>query len=201
MFSGIIESLGVLVDKQKDGTNIHFILESDLTHELKIDQSVSHNGVCLTVVSIDGNTYKVTAIEETLRLTNLSDLTIGDQVNFERCIRMSDRLDGHIVQGHVDGIAHVSQIRDKDGSWEFQFKLDDQFTDINGYSPDKLIIHKGSITVNGISLTVTEVDNKHFGVAVIPYTYEHTNFNSLELGSKVNIELDVLGKYVARLTQ
>tara|TARA_B100001059_G_scaffold198531_1_gene204417 strand:- start:9150 stop:9755 length:606 start_codon:yes stop_codon:yes gene_type:complete len=201
MFSGIIESLGVLVDKQKDGTNIHFILESDLTHELKIDQSVAHNGVCLTVVSIDGNTYKVTAIEETLRLTNLSDLTIGDQVNFERCIRMSDRLDGHIVQGHVDGIAHVSQIRDKDGSWEFQFKLDDQFTDINGYSPDKLIIHKGSITVNGISLTVTEVDNKHFGVAVIPYTYEHTNFNSLELGSKVNIELDVLGKYVARLTQ
>jgi riboflavin synthase len=201
MFSGIIESLGVLVDKQKDGTNIHFILESDLTHELKIDQSVAHNGVCLTVVSIDGNTYKVTAIEETLRLTNLSDLTIGDQVNFERCIRMSDRLDGHIVQGHVDGIAHVSQIRDKDGSWEFQFKLDDQFTDINGYSPDKLIIHKGSITINGISLTVTEVDNKHFGVAVIPYTYEHTNFNSLELGSKVNIELDVLGKYVARLTQ
>lgn len=201
MFSGIIESLGVLVDKQKDGTNIHFILESDLTHELKIDQSVAHNGVCLTVVSIDGNTYKVTAIEETLRLTNLSDLTIGDQVNFERCIRMSDRLDGHIVQGHVDGIAHVSQIRDKDGSWEFQFKLDDQFTDINGYSPDKLIIHKGSITINGISLTVTEVDNKHFGVAVIPYTYEHTNFNSLELGSKVNIELDVLGKYVARLNQ
>jgi len=201
MFSGIIESLGVLVDKQKDGTNIHFILESDLTHELKIDQSVAHNGVCLTVVSIDGNTYKVTAIEETLRLTNLSDLTIGDQVNFERCIRMSDRLDGHIVQGHVDGIAHVSQIRDKDGSWEFQFKLDDQFTDINGYSPDKLIIHKGSITINGISLTVTEVDNKYFGVAVIPYTYEHTNFNSLELGSKVNIELDVLGKYVARLTQ
>ena len=201
MFSGIIESLGVLVDKQKDGTNIHFILESDLTHELKIDQSVAHNGVCLTVVSIDGNTYKVTAIEETLRLTNLSDLTIGDQVNFERCIRMSDRLDGHIVQGHVDGIAHVSQIRDKDGSWEFQFKLDDQFTDINGYSPDKLIIHKGSITINGISLTVTEVDNKHFGVAVIPYTYQHTNFNSLELGSKVNIELDVLGKYVARLTQ
>ena len=201
MLSGIIESLGVLVDKQKDGTNIHFILESDLTPELKIDQSVAHNGVCLTVVSIDGNTYKVTAIEETLRLTNLSDLTIGDQVNFERCIRMSDRLDGHIVQGHVDGMAHVSQIRDKDGSWEFQFKLDDQFTDINGYSPDKLIIHKGSITVNGISLTVTEVDNKHFGVAVIPYTYEHTNFNSLELGSKVNIELDVLGKYVARLTQ
>ena len=201
MFSGIIESLGVLVDKQKDGTNIHFILESDLTHELKIDQSVAHNGVCLTVVSIDGNTYKVTAIEETLRLTNLSDLTIGDQVNFERCIRMSDRLDGHIVQGHVDGIAHVSQIRNKDGSWEFQFKLDDQFTDINGYSPDKLIIHKGSITINGISLTVTEVDNKYFGVAVIPYTYEHTNFNSLELGSKVNIELDVLGKYVARLTQ
>ena len=201
MFSGIIESLGVLVDKQKDGTNIHFILESDLTHELKIDQSVAHNGVCLTVVSIDGNTYKVTAIEETLRLTNLSDLTIGDQVNFERCIRMSDRLDGHIVQGHVDGIAHVSQIRNKDGSWEFQFKLDDQFTDINGYSPDKLIIHKGSITINGISLTVTEVDNKYFGVAVIPYTYEHTNFNSLELGSKVNIELDVLGKYVARLNQ
>ena len=201
MFSGIIESLGVLVNKEKDGTNIHFTFESDLTHELKIDQSVAHNGVCLTVVSIEGNTYKVTAIEETLRLTNLGDLTIGDQVNFERCIRMSDRLDGHIVQGHVDGIAHVSQIRDKNGSWEFQFRLDDKFTDINGHSPDKLIIHKGSITINGTSLTITEVDNMHFGVAIIPYTYEHTNFNSLELGSKVNIELDVLGKYVARLTQ
>ena len=200
MFSGIVESIVVLVDKEKDGTNIHFTFESKLAHELKVDQSVAHNGVCLTVVSIEGHTYKVTAIEETLRLTNLGDLSIGDQVNFERCIRMSDRLDGHIVQGHIDGTATVSQINDKDGSWEYQFKLANQFTKIHDHSPEKLIIHKGSITINGISLTVTVVNKRHFGVAIIPYTYENTNFNSLELGGKVNIELDVLGKYVARLT-
>ena len=200
MFSGIIESIVVLVDKEKDGTNIHFTFESKLAPELKVDQSVAHNGVCLTVVSIEGNTYKVTAIEETLRLTNLGDLTIGDQVNFERCIRMSDRLDGHIVQGHVDGTATVIQINDKDGSWEYQFKLADQFTEIHDHSPEKLIIHKGSITINGTSLTITDVNKRYFGVAIIPYTYENTNFNSLELGGKVNIELDILGKYVARLT-
>jgi len=175
--------------------------ESKFTHELKIDQSVAHSGVCLTVVAIDGNEYKVTAIDETLRLTNLGKLQVGDKVNFERCIRMHDRLDGHIVQGHVDGMAQVLSIKDKDGSWEYEFELGNDFTKINGHSPEKLIIHKGSITINGTSLTVTHITERKFGVAIIPYTYEHTNFHTLEVGSTVNIELDVLGKYVARLTQ
>ena len=200
MFSGIIESLAVVLEIERDGTNIHFTFESEYAHELKVDQSIAHNGVCLTVVSINGNTYKVTAIEETLKLTNLGDLRTGDKVNFERCIRMNDRLDGHIVQGHVDGVASVIEIQDKDGSWEYQFQLDEHFTNIHDHSPEKLIIQKGSITINGTSLTVTGVNNRQFGVAIIPYTYEHTNFHTLKVGEKVNIELDVLGKYVARLT-
>ena len=200
MFSGIIESIAVVLDIEKDGTNIHFTFESEYTQELKIDQSIAHNGVCLTVVSIKGNTYKVTAIEETLKLTNLGDLNTGDKVNFERCIRMNDRLDGHIVQGHVDGLASVIEIQDKGGSWEYQFQLDEHFTNIHDHSPEKLIIHKGSITINGTSLTVTGVNKRQFGVAIIPYTYNHTNFHALKVGEKVNIELDVLGKYVARLS-
>lgn len=200
MFSGIIETIATLRNIEKEGSNIHFTLESEYTHELKIDQSVAHNGVCLTVTSIDGNTYSVTAIEETLRLTNLGNLTVGDEVNFERCIRMNDRLDGHIVQGHVDGVAMVQSVSDRDGSWEFTFELGSDFTDINGHAPEKLIIHKGSITINGTSLTVTHVTGRTFGVAIIPYTYEHTNFHTFQVGDFVNIELDVLGKYVARLT-
>jgi riboflavin synthase len=200
MFSGIIETIATLKRIEQEGTNITFTFESEFTHELKIDQSVAHNGVCLTVVAIEGDEYKVTAIEETLRLTNLGQLNVGDKVNFERCIRMNDRLDGHIVQGHVDGKATVLSIVDKNGSWEYEFELASDFTDINGHAPDKLIIHKGSITINGTSLTVTHITDPKFGVAIIPYTYEHTNFHTLNVGSTVNIELDVLGKYVARLT-
>ncbi|MDA0777606.1 MAG: riboflavin synthase [Bacteroidetes bacterium] len=200
MFSGIIETIAILKQIEQKGTNITFTFESEYTHELKIDQSVAHNGVCLTVVDIQGDEYKVTAIEETLRLTNLGQLNVNDKVNFERCIRLNDRLDGHMVQGHVDGKATVIQVEDKDGSWEYEFELDVDFTDINGYAPEKLIIHKGSVTINGTSLTVTHVRGRKFGVAIIPYTYEHTNFHSLRLGSIVNIELDVLGKYLASLT-
>ena len=200
MFSGIIETIATLKLIEQQGTNITFTFESEFTHELKIDQSIAHNGVCLTVVAIDNDDYKVTAIDETLRLTNLGKLKVGDKINFERCIRMNDRLDGHIVQGHVDGKAHVLSVTDKDGSWEYEFELDNDFTDINGHAPDKLIIHKGSVTINGTSLTVTHVSDRTFGVAIIPYTYKQTNFHTLLVGSTVNIELDVLGKYVARLT-
>ncbi|MDA8886892.1 riboflavin synthase [Bacteroidia bacterium] len=200
MFSGIIETIATLTSVERKGTNVTFTFKSKFTSELKIDQSVAHNGVCLTLVEIVGDEYKVTAIEETLRLTNLGKLTIGDKVNFERCIRLNDRLDGHIVQGHVDGIAKVLTVADRDGSWEYEIELAADFTDINGHSPEKLIIHKGSITINGTSLTVTHIKNRKFGVAIIPYTYEHTNFHTLKVGDLVNIELDVLGKYVARLS-
>ena len=200
MFSGIIETIATLNHIKKEGTNLTFTFESEFTHELKVDQSVAHSGVCLTVVAIDGNEYKVTAIDETLRLTNLGKLKVGDKVNFERCIKMHDRLDGHIVQGHVDGKAYVRSLIDKNGSWEYEFELDDSFTDINGHAPEKLIIHQGSITINGTGLTVTHITDRRFGVAIIPYTYEHTNFHTFNVGTAVNIELDVLGKYVARLT-
>lgn len=199
MFSGIIESLATVADIQHEGTNTHFTFKSHLTNELKVDQSVAHNGVCLTVTEINGDLYKVTAIAETLRLTNLGDLEIGSKVNFERCIRLNDRLDGHMVQGHADGTAKVLSVVDKDGSWEYQFELENTFTNIGEFAPQKLIVHKGSITINGTSLTVTNINNNQFGVAIIPYTYEHTNFHTLQVGDRVNIELDVLGKYVARL--
>jgi riboflavin synthase len=199
MFSGIIEKLATLVRLEKEGSNVHFTFQSDLTSELKVDQSIAHNGVCLTVTNIENDQYKVTAIEETLRLTNLGKLTEGSKVNFERCIRLSDRLDGHIVQGHADGTARVNSVENRDGSWNYTFTLSDNFSDINDQAPEKLIIHKGSITINGTSLTVTNVDGKTFGVSIIPYTYEHTNFHTFEVGTLVNIELDVLGKYVARL--
>lgn len=201
MFSGIIESIATLKQIEQEGTNRTFTFESEFTHELKIDQSVAHNGVCLTVVATDEDQYKVTAIDETLRLTNLGKLTVGDRVNVERCIRMSDRLDGHIVQGHVDGKASVISVLDKQGSWEYEFELFEDFTDIGGHAPEKLIIHKGSITVNGTSLTVTHINDRKFGVAIIPYTFEHTIFHTLKVGDVANIELDVLGKYVARLTE
>lgn len=201
MFSGIIETLATLRRIEKEGSNIHFTFRSEFTNELKVDQSVAHNGVCLTVTSIQGDEYTVTAIEETLRLTNLGTLVVGENVNFERCIRLNDRLDGHIVQGHVDGRAHVVSVKKKDGSWEYEFELDSEFADINGHAAEKLIIQKGSITINGTSLTVTHIDEKRFGVAIIPYTFEHTNFHTFEEGTMVNIEVDVLGKYVARLNE
>jgi riboflavin synthase len=200
MFSGIIETIATLKQIEQKGTNITFTFESKYANELKVDQSVAHNGVCLTVVAIAGDEYKVTAINETLRLTNLGKLELVDKVNFERCIRLNDRLDGHIVQGHVDGKATVLSALDKDGSWEYDFEMEADFTDINGHAPEKLIIQKGSITINGTSLTVTHITDRKFGVAIIPYTYEHTSFHTLQVGHTVNIELDVLGKYVARLT-
>ena len=199
MFSGIIESIATLVDVQTEQTNANFTFKCDFTSELKIDQSIAHNGVCLTVTEIIGETYKVTAIHETLRLTNLGEQNIGAEVNVERCIRMSDRLDGHIVQGHADGTASVLSVKDANGSWEYSFELDPSFTTINGRPAEKLIIHKGSITINGTSLTVTDISNRQFSVAIIPYTYEHTNFHTFKVGTVVNIELDVLGKYVAQL--
>jgi riboflavin synthase len=199
VFSGIVEALVVLEKKEHEGTNTTFWFRSDLTPELKIDQSIAHNGVCLTVTEIKDNSYSVTAIQETLRLTNLGDLKIGDEVNVERCIRLNDRLDGHMVQGHVDGKAIVTRVEDKDGSWEFDFEFNKHFPSIEGRKPSQLVIQKGSITINGASLTVTQCSDKGFGVAIIPYTYEHTNFKDLKVGDQVNIELDVLGKYMAKL--
>lgn len=199
MFSGIIEQVVTLVDTQQEGTNLHLTFKCDITNELKVDQSIAHNGVCLTVTDIDGDRYSVTAIEETLRLTNLGKLHIDDIVNFERCIRLNDRLDGHMVQGHVDGIATVRSITERDGSWNYELELDGSFTTIDGYDPERLIVHKGSITINGTSLTVTFIDGRRFGVSIIPYTYDHTIFHRIKVGDTVNIELDVLGKYVARL--
>lgn len=190
MFSGIIERMALLRKKEGEGTNVHFTFESDLCPELKIDQSIAHNGVCLTVVDLTDATYTVTAIEETLNLSNLNDLKAGDQVNLERCVRATDRLDGHIVQGHVDGTGKVRSIINKDGSWAF--------TIVHGLD-SRLILHKGSVTINGVSLTVTDSSEGQFSVAIIPYTFEHTNFHQLKVGDRVNLELDVIGKYVANL--
>lgn len=199
MFSGIVESLVTLQEKEQQGTNTVYWFKSALAPELKIDQSIAHNGVCLTVTEIKDDVYSVTAIQETLRLTNLGHLNVGDEVNVERCIRLNDRLDGHMVQGHVDGKAHVVRVEDRNGSWEYDFEFDEEFPLIEGRKPSQLVIQKGSITINGTSLTVTHCSDKGFGVAIIPYTYEHTNFKHLKTGDVVNIELDVLGKYMAKL--
>lgn len=190
MFSGIVEQMVSLKSRVVEGSNVHFTFNSDLVQELKIDQSIAHNGVCLTIVDLGPNEYTVTAIDETLKLTNLGALQVGSQVNFERCLKLSDRLDGHIVQGHVDGTAVVKEITELDGSWEYTFthELD-----------DRLILHKGSITINGVSLTIIHKEDGLFKVAIIPYTYEHTNFHTFKQGDRVNIELDVLGKYVANM--
>jgi riboflavin synthase len=191
MFTGIIETIGIVKKIEKEQTNVHFIIESDFTSELKIDQSVAHNGVCLTVVAIDGNTYTVTAIDETLLKTNLNTIIVGDQINLERAMKLGDRLDGHIVQGHVDQTARCTDIKQADGSWYFTFSYDETLHNIT--------IEKGSITVNGVSLTVVDSKNNGFSVAIIPYTYEHTNFKNFNIGSVVNLEFDVIGKYVKRL--
>lgn len=191
MFTGIVETVAEVVDIQKEQKNIHFTLQSKFTHELKIDQSVAHNGVCLTVVSIKNNTYTVTAVEETLQKTNLSNLKINDAVNFERCMPMNGRLDGHIVQGHVDTTGKCLLKEENNGSWRFVFSYK--------ATPQHLIVEKGSVTVNGVSLTAFNVTNESFEVAIIPYTYKHTNFHNLKVGSTVNLEFDIIGKYVARL--
>ena len=191
MFTGIIESIGVVKSIHHDKSNINFSIISDLTSELKVDQSISHNGVCLTVVNLEKDSYTVTAIKETLDKTNLGKLKLGDQLNLERCLRVGDRLDGHFVQGHVDQIATCISVDNENGSWVFTFK----------YSPlnNNITIEKGSITVNGVSLTVVNSKESEFSVAIIPYTFDNTNFNRFKAGTLVNLEFDVFGKYITKL--
>ncbi len=191
MFTGIIETLGIIKDLRKADENIHITVSSSITNELKIDQSVAHNGVCLTVVAIENDTYTVTAIQETIRKTNVGDWQLNDVVNLERAMKLGDRLDGHIVQGHVDQIGICKSIEETDGSWRFTFEYDSSLNNIT--------IEKGSITVNGVSLTVVDSKINEFSVAIIPYTFEHTNFKNFKLDSKINLEFDVIGKYVAKL--
>jgi riboflavin synthase len=193
MFTGIIESLGKVISIASNGTNKTFWLESPLSHELKVDQSLSHNGVCLTVEEVSGQRHRVTAIEETLDKSNLDTWNPGDLVNLERCLIMNGRLDGHIVQGHVDARATCLQRKDGDGSWEFQFEFPKKFS--------HLVIEKGSICLNGISLTIFNVKKNRFTIAVIPYTFEHTNIQSIVPGSKPNLEFDLIGKYVSRMAK
>ena len=193
MFTGIIETLGKVEKLEKDGGNLNITIASDITSELKIDQSVSHNGVCLTAVAIDGDSYTVTAIEETLNKTNLDDLELGDTVNLERAMVLGARLDGHIVQGHVDQTAVCLSVEEKDGSWIYSFEYDPKLNNVT--------IEKGSITVDGVSLTVVDSQKTSFSVAIIPYTHAHTRFHTYKAGTKVNLEFDVIGKYVARLLE
>lgn len=190
MFTGIIETFGSLAKLEQDQGNLHLTISSPLAAKLKVDQSVAHNGVCLTVVECNNQQYKVTAIAETLAKTNLGDLKVGDEINLERAMIMGTRLDGHIVQGHVDQIGICEEISEEDGSWRFRFSYDT--------SKGNTTIEKGSITVDGTSLTVVDVTDQGFSVAIIPYTYEHTRFHNYQVGSRVNLEFDVLGKYVAR---
>ena len=191
MFTGIIETLGEITQLEKEGTNLHITVRSTLTPELKIDQSVAHNGVCLTVISLEEDTYTVTAIEETLEKTSLQHLQLGDTVNLERAMILGSRLDGHIVQGHVDQTGTCTSVEEKDGSWFFSFEYDS--------STNNPTIEKGSITIDGTSLTVVDSGVNTFSVAIIPYTYEHTRFNTYAAGTVVNLEFDVIGKYVAKL--
>ena len=193
MFTGIIESLGKIKSLTKEGDNLHIEVASELAPMLKIDQSVAHNGVCLTVVSLTETSYRVTAIKETLDKTNIGQLKTGAVVNLERAMKLGDRLDGHIVQGHVDQTAICQEIKEQNGSWVFTFTYDSSLNNIT--------IEKGSVTVNGVSLTVVDSRPNTFSVAIIPYTYAHTNFNTFEKDTMVNLEFDVIGKYVKRITQ
>lgn len=193
MFTGIIEEIGKIVRIEREQANLHLYVKSSFTNELKIDQSVAHNGVCLTVVAIDGDVYQVTAIAETLAKTHLGSLQVGDAVNLERGMFLNTRLDGHIVQGHIDQTGTCSAIQEEAGSTRFTFEYDP--------STGNVVIEKGSITVNGVSLTVVDATRDSFSVAVIPYTLAHTNLQHLQIGSIVNLEFDVIGKYVARLMQ
>jgi riboflavin synthase len=193
MFTGIIETIGTVTSLNKHQANLEIEIKCAFANELKVDQSVAHNGVCLTVTQVCENekTYRVTAIEETLKRSNLGNLGPGDFINLERCMHLNARLDGHIVQGHVDATATCTKIIDLNGSWQFYFE--------NDGTHKNLIVEKGSITVNGVSLTVVDAGDYSFSVAIIPYTKEHTNFKTLKQGDKVNIEFDIIGKYVARL--
>ena len=190
MFTGIIESIGKVKNIEKDGKNYHFTFQSDISKNLKIDQSVAHNGVCLTVTSQNNMEHQVTAIYETIQKTNMSSLKIGSLVNLERCLKIGDRLDGHMVQGHVDDTIICTKINEEDGSWRIGFEGEN----LN----EKLIVDKGSICINGTSLTVAKINNKFVEVAIIPYTYEYTNFKQLKLNDIVNIEYDILGKYILK---
>ena len=189
MFTGIIEQLGTVTDIVRENDNVHFTIEAAMTPELKIETSVAHNGCCLTVVKIFDHKYVVTAIRETLDKTNLGSWVVGTKVNLERCMVMNGRLDGHIVQGHVDTIGRCVGVEDQNGSWKFTFE----------YSGDFPTVEKGSITINGTSLTVVDSTERSFAVCIIPYTYEFTNFHQLKVGDEVNLEFDIIGKYVARL--
>ena len=190
MFTGIVEHLAEIVNIKKTNTNIDITLSCKLTSELKIDQSVSHNGICLTVVGISGNSYTVTAIEETIKKTTIGDWEVGNIINLERAMKIGDRLDGHMIQGHIDQVGQCVRVEEKNGSWEYiiEYKKSNNIT-----------VEKGSIAVNGVSLTVIDSKSTQFKVAIIPYTYEHTSFNSLKKGHKVNLEFDILGKYLAKM--
>jgi len=191
MFTGIIEGLGTVNKIEREGDNVHFTLASDFSNELKIDQSLAHNGVCLTVIEINGTEYTVTAIDETLQKTNLGGLVVGDILNLERCMKLGDRLDGHIVQGHVDQTGKVVSVEELDGSWKFTFEYDS--------STRNITVEKGSVTINGVSLTVVDSGDNTFSVCIIPYTFEHTNFGKFQVGTLVNLEFDIVGKYLTKL--
>ena len=191
MFTGIIETLGIIKNMETQQDNMNVTVSSSLTHELKIDQSLAHNGICLTVIDINDKEYTVTAISETIAKTNLSEWRIGDEINLERAMKLGDRLDGHIVQGHVDQKGNCTSFEETNGSWYFTFKYDPSLNNIT--------IEKGSITVNGVSLTVVNSNENEFSVAIIPYTFEHTNFKNIKVGTIVNLEFDVVGKYITRL--
>ncbi|NQX97138.1 MAG: riboflavin synthase [Flavobacteriales bacterium] len=191
MFTGIIEGLGEVVMIEKEGENVHFSVQCDFVNELKVDQSLAHNGVCLTVVDIKNDVYVVTAIKETLEKSSLGSLVVGSRVNLERAMLANGRFDGHVVQGHVDQAAICKSIIEQDGSWTFTFEYDPK----NG----NITVEKGSITVNGVSLTVVNSQDNQFSVCIIPYTKEHTTFNTLNVGDKINLEFDIIGKYVAKL--
>ena len=193
MFTGIIESLGKITDLKVDRGNIDFTIESDISKELKVDQSVSHNGVCLTVTDTNNNTHTVTAVKETLDKSSLTNFSVNDLVNLERAMKLGERLDGHLVQGHVDGVAKCLGISVNDGSWIYKFKFD--------ISNEMLLIEKGSICINGVSLTVFDIAENTFKVTIIPYTYENTSFKTLKEGDIVNIEFDMIGKYLARFNK
>lgn len=191
MFTGIIERLGTIKSIQQEGSNYHFRISSGIEEELYIDQSIAHNGVCLTIVELNEDSYVVTAIKETMIKTNLGDLTVGQEVNLERAtLSGQTRMDGHIVQGHVDGTSICTKVTEEDGSWYFTFQLTDENR--------ALVVNKGSVCINGVSLTVVDPTKDKFSVAIIPYTYEHTNFKHLKVGDKVNLEFDIIGKYVQR---
>ena len=191
MFTGIIEGNGKVIELKSDQENLHITLESKLTQDLKIDQSLAHNGVCLTVVDIQENQYVVTAVQETLLKSNLRNLKLGDSINLERAMKMNGRLDGHIVQGHVDQIGKCIRVDNNDGSWMYEFEY--------ASDPGNITIEKGSITINGVSLTVVNSGINTFSVAIIPYTYKHTNFNFIKVGDIVNLEFDMIGKYIKKI--